>query len=333
MKKILFFTHKKSFWNTRIEFRKNQYLKIINDNRFLLCDIEDTFNEKKITRDMDAICVTYQCLLIGAKTIGLTNQVMTDKLYNNNMLYKSINLFKKKFIILHDLHDHTYGNHNILVKNINKNFTNVISIYDNFEWAKLKKLFNPNIKCNLLSHYIDTNIYKNNNSEKIYDVTFYGVCDPIYYPFRFRIRNILKNYKGKTFLKINIIPPPDWNSIKNKFSGSNLAKILNQTKIAIATKSKYDYLVMKYFEISSCGTLLAGNMATQGKSIWQDNYLNLDEKMNDEQIIKLLEETVIKYDNDDPSIKQKINKMYNLIQNEYNLEKYYDNLHKIITEN
>ncbi|MCA9748906.1 MAG: glycosyltransferase, partial [Romboutsia sp.] len=98
--------------------------------------------------------------------------------------------------------------------------------------------------------------------------------------------------------------------------------------LAIATPSEYDYLVAKYFEISACNTVVVGNMANSGRHIWNDNFIEINEKMSDIEII----ETIKKALNDKKMIKDKAKIMYELIQTEYNMIKYAEKIKKILNK-
>src|SRR5205807_9705725 len=73
-------------------------------------------------------------------------------------------------------------------------------------------------------------------------------------------------------------------------SDLGLARIINQSKISIATPPVGDYLVAKYFEISAAGSVVAGKMAAQGRPIWKDHYVQLEEDMSNVEILERLED-------------------------------------------
>ena len=135
------------------------------------------------------------------------------------------------------------------------------------------------------------------------------------------------NQTGK--YKINIITIKGKND--TRYSGENLAKILNQSKFCIATKSIYNYLLMKYFEISACKSIIIGDMSDQGKKIWKDNFIEINMQLSDNEIIKIIDESLIKYNSKDMAMMQKIDRMYNIVQKEYNLKQYKEKIYRLIT--
>ena len=231
------------------------------------------------------------------------------------------------------MHNYTFGSFNNLISNIKKYYNNVISLYDNYELDKIKKLCGNSANFHILPHHIETDIFKDHKLEKIYDVTLYGECSRGAYPFRHRLYNLLKSHVNKLPIKINIVPKIPWSGRCEKYTGLGLAKILNQSYIVIATKSRYDYLLKKYFEISACKALLVGDMPESGKNIWNDNYININNKMSNKEILDILVNTVDRLHKNDDELNNKVNTMYDIIQKNYNLTQYYDKLYNIITKN
>jgi len=321
-KKILYITHKNDFWGTTRTFLREEHNRIIKDDRYIVCDLINKYNENIIiTHKPYALCATWHTI---------KNEY--QRKYANNIFYKSFNLYNNRFLMLHDIHNYTFGSFNNLVNNIKK-YNNVISLYDNYELDKIKELCGNSVKFHILPHHTETDIFKDHKLEKIYDVTLYGACRQTPYPFRHRLLNLLRSYKNKSPIKINIIPDIPWIGRCAKYTGLGLAKILNQSYIAIATKSKYDYLLKKYFEISACKALLVGDMPESGKNIWNDNYVNINNKMTNKEILDILVNTVDKLHKNDNELNKKINTMYDIMQKNYSLSKYYDKLYNIITKN
>ena len=159
--------------------------------------------------------------------------------------------------------------------------------------------------------------------EKKYDILLYGSIHPRHYPFRNKLFNLL--LANKTKYNICYIEKPE-NFDPNKCE-KGLAKLINESKLTIATKSRYDYFVAKYLEIIFCKSLVAGNMATDGISLFEDNYLKLDEKMTDQEIIEQIDQCLKNYEN----YTRKIENMYDKSFLNYNMDNYVGKLLEILT--
>jgi hypothetical protein len=172
----------------------------------------------------------------------------------------------------------------------------------------------------ILSYHIDPTIYKDYGLPKIYDVIFYGSTTKYVYPFRFRIKTLLK----KSHLKVLIIEQSSKYNINN--CGIGLAKKINQSWLGVATTSNFDYLVGKYFEISGCNTCLVGNMNEQGKSIWGNNYVNIDQSMSDEQIISVIRNAL----EDKQGLSAMSTRMYQLMHTNYTTQQHKSKLYELV---
>jgi hypothetical protein len=131
-----------------------------------------------------------------------------------------------------------------------------------------------------LPHHIDGNIFKNYNMDKTYDIVMYGIYHKNTYPFRNRLKNLLLKHKDRLRIKVIQSRRPIYNE--------GLSKLLNKSWIGIATKSNFNYLVRKYFEISASNCIVLGDMPDQGKGIWKDNYINVNNNMTDKEILDIV---------------------------------------------
>ena len=165
-------------------------------------------------------------------------------------------------------------------------------------------------KVYVLPFHMNMDIYNDYDLPKIYDILIFGRTDKEIYPLRFRLKELLLANQHK--FKIKYIPrnPP--------ILGIELAKIINQSWLSLSTKSNFDYLVRKYFEISACKSVVFGNMPDQGRAIWGNNFIEIKDDMTDEQILYTLE----KYLNKKEKLVTYINNMGKIIQEEYNSQKY-----------
>lgn len=238
-----------------------------------------------------------------------------------------VNCVKTKFFIIQDMHQKTYGSIEQLCSLLNQyNFNIIFTFYDNTEARLIRKL-TPQCKYFHLPHHIDTNIFKNyneNNNIKDIDILLFGSIHPKHYPFRKRLFDLILNNKDK-YLNVYLIEY-DSSVFNPSHCESGLAKLLNRSKICIATKSRYDYLVGKYFEISASNCLIAGDIPRDGRDLFKNNILELANTMSDNEIITILDECLNNYSN----YTDKIEKIKNTVDTKYNLDVYIERLLNII---
>jgi len=243
-----------------------------------------------------------------------------------------INSINKRFFIIQDMHIKTYGSIENLSDILNKYNFNIIFTFINNAEARLIKKLTPQCIYHHIPHHIDTNIFKihenvynNNNDTKDIDILLFGSIHPRHYPFRKRLFDLILNNKNK-FKQIYFI---EYNSsiFNPEHCEVGLSKLLNRSKICIATKSRYDYLVGKYFEISSSNCLIAGDIPTDGITLLKNNILELSNSMDDNIILDKLIDCCNNYEN----WQEKIIKLKNIVDNEYNLNKYIEKILNIIS--
>lgn len=266
----------------------------------------------------------YKTLLLGCRSIFMYK--VFKGAYKKELEEKFNKLMEipNKYFWIQDMHPKTYGDLHKLCELLDKHKINIIfTFYNNTEGRVMRKN-TPNVKHYFLPHHINTNIFKTTNIKKEHDILLYGSIHQTHYPFRFRLFNLINNNTDK--FKVKFVEKPE--GFNPELCEYGLSELINKSKICIATKSKYDYFVAKYHEISACSALVAGNMATDGKNVYNDNYLELNEKDTDEQIINKLKDALNNYDN----YKDKIKKMNEIIINEYNLDKYLSKLFAIILQ-
>ena len=201
-----------------------------------------------------------------------------------------------------------YQSLNILLNKYN--IKNIISIYDCTEFNNLVNYTNS--RPYILPLHVDTNIFKNMQIQRDIDILIYGSdCYQIY-----PLRNRLKQTVSKMNVKSHIIKSTE-KYHKDTFD-DGLAKLLNRSWLCVCTCSVFDYLVLKYFEASACGAVVIGNMASQGKPIWQDNYIDVPPASTDEQISNIILDAL--------SNKEKLSAMSKIMSDkiiqEYNYDAY-----------
>ena len=239
---------------------------------------------------------------------------------------KDILTHEHKIQVVQDLHDHDYqGGIDGLIQHLKKHsFYGILTPY---RTANLKRITNalPALRVYHIPHHIDSEVFKPYGLEKTVDIFLFGNCDQKYYPFRHRLKKLLREEKdGK--LRITV-----WDGIKNYFkydeskSGANLAKMINKSWLTICTKSKFDMLLGKYMEVSMSGSVVCGDMPEDGKSIWGENYLALTEDMSDREILTAIRSAL--------SDKQQLTKWSQTMlekMDAYKLSAFAEHIHEII---
>lgn len=105
-----------------------------------------------------------------------------------------------------------------------------------------------------LPHSVNTDMFKDYNLEKKYDVTMTGYHFPPIYYYRDMIFDVIEDKEYFTELKHK-----GYNKRNGGIYGDDYAKFLNQSKISITCGMIYNRPVMKFFEIPATRTLLMSN--------------------------------------------------------------------------
>lgn len=299
--------HKNIIWQLYIKDNLNSYLDSI-----LLTNLT-----KNILKMYDVVIIDYLAL------------ARYNPLDNRNTYLNILKEQKelKKAIYLHDMHEYTFLMHQNLKPDPKNNKPKKNPDLGTKHFIKLLKKYNirnliSRCKCpefdNILSegknildnhyyitHHIDSKDFNDYKLKKEYDIVMYGTFSRNSYPFRSRLRKLLSKNSDK--FRVKII------NRKNGVYKKDLSKILNQSWMAVATKSNFDYLVCKYFEISASKCVVLGDMTDQGKNIWKNNYAHIDNTMSDEMILTKIEY----YLNNKDLLKSYSQNMYEIIQNNY----------------
>ena len=139
----------------------------------------------------------YSVVLFGCRSIYLY-KVYKSKIKEElkKKFELIVNSVEKKFFIIQDMHQKTYGSIEQLCNILNNyNFNIIFTFYDNTEARLIRKL-TPKCKYFYLPHHIDTDIFKNyneNNGEKDIDILLFGSVHPKHYPFRKRLFDLILN--------------------------------------------------------------------------------------------------------------------------------------------
>jgi hypothetical protein len=280
---------------------------------------------------------------------GETNDIYYDDIDINLLIDKLYGINKPDYIIHYITTSHEPYN-KILVSNFNKckiptslwvediyhidfccnlvkhnNINNIIfSIRNNKIYQNMNMLC-PYVKYKFNFHFINTNIYKDYKLPKIYDILLYGSIEKKIYPFRNRLYYLLKNNTSR--FNVKIIEYTNYLLIKgDKYTkGKDLAKLINQSYICIATKSIHNLFVKKYLEIPACNSVICGDIPSDYENLLKDNMIEINDKMSDDKILNILEENL---KNKEGLMKYSLFGEY--VRNNFNFQKGYEHLMKIM---
>lgn len=238
---------------------------------------------------------------------GIALNTRTTKL-NREKLFKYLAKIKHipKVLLSHDIHDYSYDFENncqpvycdtpllpVYGDNaLKQNFLNflkinnieyIIGICDCPELDLFVKFYSSQVKrFYLMTHHIPENIFYYKGIEKEYDILIYGWANEIVYPFRFRLKELIK----KLPFRVKIIERSS--NITKMPVEHDLAELINKSWIVITCISNFSYLVRKYFEIGACGSIPCGNINEQGRQIFQNSMIEITEQMSDYEIEKII---------------------------------------------
>lgn len=242
--------------------------------------------------------------------------------FTKNKLLVS-NLIKypcKKALIIEDMH--AYQTINDLIK-----YNGIHYVLYHCDCVQLDRIKLLNRQCRFINypHFVDTNIFKNYDQRKEYDFILYGCTNENVYPFRSRLFDLIRKHRK---FKVLYIPFPGYfiRNKKNITTGTRLAKMINKAYIGISTTSLHDYFLKKYLEIPACFTMVAGNIPSRYRKIFENNMIELRPGMSDLQIITILEKEL----SDKERLMEKINRLHNIIINNYSFENGTETFDKII---
>lgn len=294
-------------------------IKNMSDN-----DIEVKFYNISSNEDIDFN--SYNIVLFGIRSIYLYKIYKSKKSNILKIKFENIvNKIEKKFFIIQDMHQKTYGSIQNLCGILNNYKFNIIFTFYNNAEARLIRKLTPQCKYFHLPHHIDTDIFKihEENTIKDIDILLFGSAHHKHYPFRKRLFDLILNNQDK--FKVYFI---EYNSsvYNPNHCEIGLSKLLNRSKLCIGTKSRYDYLVGKYFEISSSNCLIVGDIPTDGINLLKNNILELSQTLSDNEIIDKLTNCIKNY-NEYTNI---ISNLKEITDKEYNLDKYICKLKSIL---
>lgn len=169
--------------------------------------------------------------------------------------------------------------------------------------------------------YCNNSHFKNWNQEKIYDVCVYGSHDPINYPLRYKLLNILITLDKNNLIKLR------WIKSNEGLKEESLSKEINKSYLTVACKTfKHDRFLGKYQEIPFSYSCILGNIPTRYKKILKDNMVEVNLNMSDNEIANIILESL----KDKKLILEKINNLYSKYMDLLTYEQGKNDFEKII---
>lgn len=296
-KKVLFVENFKIFekWASKTYPFKCQ--KIKEDPRF---DIYDFGSEQ---REIDT--TKYDVILFGWHAVSINKYYTTkqefyskyiDGLENEEAVQAILDpLFLcenvKRYVMVQDMHQEDYkeGVQGFISFLQKYDITGIVTPYYCTKSINNIRNLMPALKVLCLFHHIDHTIFKQYNLEKKYDILLFGNDNVKYYPFRNRVTKLLERHGERLGIVVHKVQRPrNYFRYNAAVSNASLSKMMNQSWLTLCTSSKLDYLLGKYFESSFSGSVVCGNMASDGIGIWDNGYVHIDEKMKDTQILETI---------------------------------------------
>lgn len=294
--------------------------KLKEDDKFKVIDI-NKINEINLD-DYKTIILGWN-MCIYSKYYTLKQEFYSKKIQGlenfSEIKNKTVKLLehKNKYLIVQDFinkDDYEYGLNSLISYLKEYNFKGIITPYLNTTATNPLKNELPNLKFIHIPHHIDENKFKDWGLEKNCDIFLFGNCVKSRYPFRNRLVQILESLKNKYNIVLwNNLMTRNYFRFNPKISNENLSKQINKSWLCICTKSYANVLLGKYMETSMSSSCVLGNMPTDGKEIWKNNYIHIDENMTDNEIIKIIENALKdknKLQNNIKIMKEQMNKFY-----------------------
>lgn len=162
---------------------------------------------------------------------------------------------------------------------------NKFTLFHRYKFNIFHKDLSKKIKTIYLPHSVNINNYKNLNLKKEIDLLQTGAISNVY-----TLRNFIKNFN---FNKINykFIERPKDDSEKKWPIGSEYVSLINKSKFSLSCGSKYNYPVLKYFEIPACNSIIYGSFSRELEELGfvpGKNFIEANMTNPEEHILKIL---------------------------------------------
>jgi hypothetical protein len=178
-----------------------------------------------------------------------------------------------------------------------------------------------------LPHHFDLDVYKNYGLEKTFDVLIYGSMYEPLYPFRVRMRNLLLSNRDR--YKIKYIEHCGYTNTETCIRRVELSMLINQSWMSLSvpmdhTQQRDDFL-KKFGESSLSYSLILGYIPEEAELYYGTNYCRCTPDMTDEEILLAIDQEL----SDKKKILKKIESVYNVFRENFNIHDYSDKLYRI----
>ena len=259
------------------------------------------------------------------------------------------------YLFLDDVYYMTYCSSNSLYSYLTNKVDGIIYWYKNENIFNTHRRIYPDKKILYVnSRYVNTNIYKDYNLEKKYDILFYGTRNFLYpykkekvdsiqnyikkiellnnneiseetridfYPLRVKLENLLKNNT-----KYNVLFIPEKTTYDSIIANEDLSMLINQSYLTIACPSIADVLLYKHLEIPASKSVILGGYPSEYSDLFKDNVIEVNEFMSDDEIINIIDNALL----DKQKLIDMSERFYKKIHEEHNLTKARENFDDLI---
>ena len=242
---------------------KNYNLVLISSMIYVSKDLQSVYEQIKYLKSVNKVVILFHDLH------DYSLDVNNSKLYKNTVLPK----IKKCIPYLKD------SDGKKLYQKLFNQFENsyMISIYDCPEFVFFRQYLNSVKKFYLINHSIPKSVFKPISCKKKYDILYYGRSNTAVYPLRVRILRSMKNIIS---IRVKII------KYDENITDDKLCKMINESWICITCISNFSYFVRKYLEISSCNSIVCGDINPQGYKIIGTNMIYINRGMPNTKILE-----------------------------------------------
>lgn len=192
---------------------------------------------------------------------------------------------------------------------------------------KIMSQFGKKYTIKVWDHTIDLTMFRPYKEKKTIDILFYGCKNMQTYPFRKRLYTILKQNPKLQGLRKKFIEFRNYENTSAILMEQDLAKEISSSYLAVATSSKYNFLVKKYLEIPVCGTMILGNIPTNYKNMYNEKTMcAVDNNMTGNEIADKILETL----SDKKNLQEKTRHLQKNVEIHFDRKKCFENLKKIL---
>jgi len=207
--------------------------------------------------------------------------------------------------------------------------------------SSYKEHFPKKIINSFKGRFINSNIFKNYNLDKKYDILIYGTrtflndienycpdkdykekwekhnkkqlpSEYKFYPVREKIEKLLIKHQDKYKLRI-VRSACIYDAV---IANDNLSKLINQSWLTLSSSSRADIPMAKYFEIGGSYSGILGNIPSDYNDLFKNNIIEVTEWMTDEEILSTIDKAL----EDKQKLQEMINRLGDRIHKEYNLD-------------